>query len=78
MSMYFLVPLKQASKIFLIHTVGTMISLKIIIQLTAKKRMVNMHFSQQFCRLSNSDSANHITLKMRVVENIIQYYAFSR
>ena len=39
-----------------------------------------MHFLQQFCRPSNSDSANHITLKMRVVENIIQYiyYAFSR
>ena len=39
-----------------------------------------MHFSQQFCRPSNPDSANHITLKMRVVENIIQYiyYAFSR
>ena len=42
--------------------------------------MVNMQFSQQFCRPSSTDSANHITLKMRVVENIIQYiyYAFSR
>ena len=42
--------------------------------------MVNMNFSQQFCRSSNTDSASHITLKMRVVENIIQYiyYAFSR
>ena len=51
--------------------------------------MVSMHFSQQFCRPSNTDSANHvalqtvqnhITLKMRVVENIFQYiyYAFSR
>ena len=42
--------------------------------------MVNMHFTQQFCRPSNTDSANHITLKMRVVENIVQYicYAFSR
>ena len=42
--------------------------------------MVNMNFSQQFCRPSNTDSASHITLKMRVVENIIQYiyYAFSR
>ena len=39
-----------------------------------------MHFTQQFCRPSNTDSANHITLKMRVVENIVQYicYAFSR
>ena len=44
----------------------------------AKKLIVNMHFSQQFRRPSNTDSANHITLKMRVVENIIQYiyYAF--
>ena len=44
----------------------------------AKKPIVNMHFSQQFRRPSNKDSANHITLKMRVVENIIQYvyYAF--
>ena len=42
--------------------------------------MVNMHFTQQFCRPYNTDSANHITLKMRVVENIVQYicYAFSR
>ena len=42
--------------------------------------MVNMHFTQQFCRPSNTDSVNHITLKMRVVENIVQYicYAFSR
>ena len=42
--------------------------------------MVNMQFSQQFCRPSSTDNANHITLKMRVVENIIQYiyYAFSR
>ena len=44
----------------------------------AKKPIVNMHFSQQFRRPSNKGSANHITLKMRVVENIIQYvyYAF--
>ena len=42
--------------------------------------MVNMQFSKQFCRPSSKDSANHVTLKMRVVENIIQYvyYAFSR
>ena len=39
-----------------------------------------MQFSQEFWRPSSTDSANHITLKMRVVENIIQYiyYAFSR
>ena len=45
----------------------------------AKKPIVNMHFSQQFRRPSNTDSANHITLKMRVVENIQYiYYAFFR
>ena len=36
-----------------------------------------MHFSQQFCRPSNTDSANNITLKMRLVENIIQYIYYA-